>query len=143
MKRSAALQPLSRDHHLALVAAQRLRRAESVADAAPHFVEFWDQHGRHHFQVEEEVLLPIWAEHGPHDHPAVARVLTDHVAIRRDAARIRGGEATLGDLHELGDRLDRHVRFEEKELFPLIEQTLDEPAQRRLALEVVAAEEGG
>ncbi|HSD22807.1 MAG TPA: hemerythrin domain-containing protein [Solirubrobacterales bacterium] len=143
MKRSAALKPLSRDHHQALVAAQRLRRAESVAEAAPLFLEFWDEHGRNHFQVEEEVLLPTWAEHGPHDHPAVVRVLTDHVAIRRDAARVRGGEASLEDLHELGGRLDRHVRFEEKELFPLIERTLDEPSQQRLAREVLAAEERG
>jgi hemerythrin-like domain-containing protein len=141
VKRSPALEPLSRDHHQALVAAQRLRRTASVAEAAPQFLEFWDEHGRHHFEVEEAVLLPIWAEHGPHDHPAVVRVLTDHVAIRRDAARVRSGEASLEDLHELGRRLDDHVRFEEKELFPLIERTLDEPAQQRLAREVVAAEE--
>jgi hemerythrin-like domain-containing protein len=143
VKRSPALQPLSRDHHQALVAAQRLRRAESVAEAAAEFLEFWDDHGQRHFQVEEEVLLPIWAEHGAHDHPTVARVLTDHVAIRREAARIRGKEAGLDDLQALGERLNDHVRFEEEELFPLIERTLDEPAQQRLAREVMTAEERG
>jgi hypothetical protein len=41
VKRHAALQPLSRDHHVALVAAQRLRRAtdEDAATARRAFLE--------------------------------------------------------------------------------------------------------
>ena len=92
MKRSEALQPLSRDHHRALTAAVALKRATEVDDAGSRFLEFWDDHGEHHFRVEEEVLLPAWAEHGAYDDPAVVRVLTDHVAIRRDAMRLRRGE---------------------------------------------------
>jgi hypothetical protein len=35
-------------------------------------------------------------------------------------------------LHELGARLDDHVRLEEHELFPLVERTLPEPAMAAL-----------
>ena len=66
MKRTAALQPLSRDHHQALSVAQKLRRADAgtapgVRDA---FLEFWRSHGRDHFRSEEEILLPAFAGHG-------------------------------------------------------------------------------
>lgn len=51
------------------------------------------------------------------------RALLDHVLIRRDAGRL-GDAPSLGLLHELGARLATHVELEERELFPLIEQTL-------------------
>jgi hemerythrin-like domain-containing protein len=142
VKRSEALQPLSRDHHQALKAAIGLKRASETEEAGRSFLKFWDGHGQEHFRIEEEVLLPLWAEHGPHDDPAVARVLTDHVAIRRDALRLRRGELGVDGLHALGEMLDRHVRFEERELFPLIERTLDEEAQAELTAAVLAAESG-
>lgn len=142
MKRSEALQPLSRDHHQALKAALGLKRASEIEEAGRSFLAFWDGHGQQHFRVEEEVLLPLWADHGPHDDPAVARVLTDHVAIRRDVSRLRRGELGLDGLHVLGEMLDRHVRFEERELFPLIERTLDDSGLAELTAAVLAAEEG-
>ena len=140
-KRSEALQPLSRDHHQALKAAIALKRADVDLDPTSRFLEFWDGEGQHHFRVEEEVLLPLWAEHGAHDHPAVVRVLTDHVDIRRRAMRIRSGRAGVEEMRELGQLLDDHVRFEERELFPLIENTLDENALEALTGAVLAAEE--
>jgi hemerythrin-like domain-containing protein len=54
------------------------------------------------------------------DHPLIARVLTDHVRIRHLASR---ADASPQALHELGERLERHVRLEERELFPLIERS--------------------
>jgi hypothetical protein len=59
VKRDPALVTLSHDHHLALSAAQTLKRATadtaSVARAA--FVAYWEEHGRGHFRLEEEILL--------------------------------------------------------------------------------------
>lgn len=140
MKRSEALQPLSRDHHKALVAAQRLRRAADPAEAREPFLAFWREHGSGHFRVEEEVLLPLWADRGQADHPLVAQVLTDHVAIRSLAGRLERDRLSLAEVHRLGSRLDDHVRLEENELFPLIEATFDEPALRELAAAVLEAE---
>ncbi|HJS95037.1 MAG TPA: hemerythrin domain-containing protein [Solirubrobacteraceae bacterium] len=129
MKRHPALASLSRDHHHALVLAQRLRRAgeEDADDAAAAFLEHWMEEERLHFRLEEEVLLPAYAAYGDPDHPAVVRTLVDHVRIRRDVERLAVGvDAEL--LHEIGRRLADHVRLEENELFPLVEQTLPEPA---------------
>jgi hemerythrin-like domain-containing protein len=133
MKRHPALAPLSRDHHHALVLAQRLCRAgeQDAADAAAAFLEHWTEEERLHFRLEEEVLLPAYAAYGDPDHPAVIRTLLDHVRIRRDIEQLASG-GDPGLLHELGDRLADHVRHEENELFPLVEQTLPESALAEL-----------
>lgn len=140
MKRAEALRPLSRDHHQALFVAQRLRRAERVDDAVEVFLGFWNEHGRHHFRVEEEVLLPIWAVLGNADDDAVARIAVEHLSIRRAALEMESEPPPLEQLQALGQLLDAHVRFEERELFPRIEQDLSEESLHRLGAEVEAAE---
>lgn len=129
MKRHPALAPLSRDHHHALVIARRLRRAapEVMAEAVAAFLAHWEAEERHHFRLEDKVLLPAYAAHADPDHPAVVRTLLDHVLIRRDATCLANG-ADASVAHALGARLADHVKLEEHELFPLIERTLPESA---------------
>ena len=128
MKRDAALVSLSRGHHQALVVAQKLRRADhgNAREARAAFAAFWPVSGRAHFRLEEEVLLPAFAGHGDPHHPLIARVLCDHVEIRHRAEVVLDDDSgtTVDDLHELGGLLADHVRVEERELFPLIEQAM-------------------
>lgn len=140
MKRAVALQSLSRDHLKALLTAKRLREATDVEAAARTFLEFWGREGRRHFRVEEEVLLPSWALHRPVDRAAMTRMLEEHLAVRRSALRIAAGEATLKELQDLGRLLDEHVRFEERQLFPMIERALDPDDLTRLAAAIEQAE---
>jgi hemerythrin-like domain-containing protein len=139
MKRSPELAPLSRDHHQALVVAQQLRRATdtTVDRVREAFLSFWDGQGRVHFRVEEEVLLPAYAAHGDPYEPVVARVLCDHVLIRKLAAEAAGG-GSVELMHDLGTRLNAHVRLEERELFPMIESAL--PSDELIALGVALDE---
>ena len=127
MKRDPALVTLSHDHHLALYVARTLKRAtaETASDGRAAFVEYWEEHGREHFRLEEEILLPAYARHGDPHHPLVAHALCDHVDIRARADALML-DATLDPaiLHELGTRLADHVRLEERQLFPLIEAAL-------------------
>ena len=79
MKRSEALVSLSRDHHHALVVAQKLRRATDATarQARDAFLAYWTDHGREHFRLEEELLFPAYAGYGdPHD-PLVLRALAN------------------------------------------------------------------
>jgi hemerythrin-like domain-containing protein len=127
MKRAEVLAPLSRQHHRGLSVALKLRRADrgSAGEARDAFVEFWSSEGRDHFRAEEESLLPVYARHGEHDHPAVVQVLVDHVDLRRRGADIAAVEEPDAEaLRELGERLERHIRHEERVLFPLIEHTV-------------------
>lgn len=124
MKRAEALAELSRDHHHGLVVAQQLRRAtdDTAVDARTAFLTFWTSEGRMHFHVEEDVLLPAMARHHPPDDPAIVRVLTEHVDLRRRAADVDADpDVSAEDLHALGERLSGHIRHEERVLFPMVE----------------------
>lgn len=140
MKRAEALRPLSRDHLKSLLAAKRLRNATDAAEASQTFLDFWETEGQHHFRVEEEVLLPGWALHRAVDRAAVARMLEEHLAIRRGALRAASEEASLEELRDLGRLLDDHVRFEERELFPMVEEALAPEDLDRLAVAIERAE---
>lgn len=139
-KRAAPLVPLSHEHHKALFVCMGLRRAtaETAAEHRGKFLEFWGEHGEPHFQREEEVLFSAFTEHTGLPHPLVTRALADHEEIRALAVALVGNKHPAPDfLNALGERLDAHVRLEERELFPLIERDL--PAERLAGLAAALA----
>lgn len=140
MKRAEALRPLSREHLAALLTAKKLREATGLDEAAGAFLDFWHGDGIRHFRIEEDVLLPAWAVHAEVDRDGVARMLGDHLAIRREALRLEAGDATLEEARALGQFLHDHVRFEERELFPKVEEALDPAALSSLAAAIEEAE---
>jgi len=140
MKRAEALQPLSREHLAALLAARKLRQADDLEVVTREFLAFWEKDGRHHFRIEEDVLLPGWAAYGELDRPGVTRMLEEHLAIRREVLRLEAGELTIEQVHTFGDLLHDHVRFEERELFVAAEAALDPVALQRLGERIEAAE---
>lgn len=140
MKRAEALRPLSREHLAALTTAKALREADDVAAVAHIFLAYWADDGRRHFRVEEEVLLPGWALAAEVDRDGVSRMLGEHLWIRRAALRLEAGDASLDEVHALGQLLHDHVRFEERTLFPMVEAALDDEALDRLAAQIERAE---
>jgi iron-sulfur cluster repair protein YtfE (RIC family) len=142
MKRHPALEELSRDHHQALYRAMRMKRAtETDRDEVREGVlAYWSDHGARHFRIEEEILLPAFATKADPGSDAVVRVLVDHVWIRERIERLADDALDLGGLHELGGRLEQHVRHEERVLFPLLEEALEPAALAALARRIAAAE---
>ncbi len=142
MKRHPSLHPLSHDHHHGLVQARRLFRAmekspeEALQDARA-FLEFARSALREHFRVEEEVLLPALLPYLPvasdeqcrrmlQEHQQIwQRVDSLHSAIQRD-------ELPMHLLAETASLLERHIRFEEREMFPRLENLLSEEALQEL-----------
>lgn len=126
MKRHAALLPLSDDHHRALVLARRLGRVPTEMDAGALGSlerEVQREFGAEiepHFRVEERWLLPALEARGEGRLPA--RTLEEHARLR---ALVRGAwsEETA---RELGALLEKHVRFEERVLFPEAEALLSD-----------------
>lgn len=126
MRRSPELTPLSRDHHVALDHALRLRRAgeDDLAEVVSGFLAFLVGPGREHFAQEEELLAPAV----PSARAGLARrMLAEHREILARAERL-GEDPCVAEAHALGELLTRHVRFEERELFPLLEDQV--PAER-------------
>jgi hemerythrin-like domain-containing protein len=122
--------------------AKALREAGSSSGPAETFLDFWHDDGKQHFRIEEEVLLPNWARHAEVHRPSVSRMLEEHLAIRRYAFDIESNGLSVEHAHQLGELLEDHVRFEERELFPLIEAELSDDALAQLAVAIEEAESG-
>lgn len=125
MKRAPALVPLSREHHEALVLARRACEPERP-QATPetlrvHLLRRWDEQFAPHFAREETHLLPALEAAG--EGGAAREALRQHGAVRDAVARLRAGD--LGALPTWGDAMREHVKWEERQLFPLAERTLD------------------
>ena len=116
MKRQAFLQQLSREHHHALVLAKRaIQWAAEQDPSAWNIVR--DSHRADltpHFRYEETHLLPQLGALHPE---LVAHTLSDHQRLDELA---RAG-STFAELHEFGELLRSHVRFEERVVFPALE----------------------
>jgi quercetin dioxygenase-like cupin family protein/hemerythrin-like domain-containing protein len=124
VKRRRTLTPLAHDHQHALVAARRLRLAADRADASAEvaaFLRFFSKETVRHFREEEEQLFPLVVD-SDEARPLVIRALLEHQQLHALARRLTTGE-TL-PMRELPELLEAHVRFEERELFPMIERVL-------------------
>ena len=138
MKRHPSLRKLSDDHHGGLVQARRLRLAaagegEPPREAARAFLRFWREDTSPHFREEEEVLLAVYARHGGDlEAEPIREMVAEH-------ARIRGlmmmlieedglDEVRPDTLRGIGERLEAHIRLEERRVFPLVEAVLPEKA---------------
>jgi hypothetical protein len=139
MKRTPELRSLSEDHHHGLVHARRLRRAteadeaDSAESVARGFLNFWQKDTALHFRKEEEVLLPVMARYkGDLSRQPLLEMLEDHARIRGLVMQLSdeaiAGNVRLETLHEIAERLEAHIRLEERVVFPLIEQSLSEAA---------------
>jgi hemerythrin-like domain-containing protein len=123
-KRSRELRPLSSEHHQALLVAFQLKKAiagHAESAGAPRDVDGLAALARRfeesvflvHIEAEEELL-------GPHLSSADARRLKDeHLRLRDLLAEARSArhEARKGPLLAFAGLLERHVRWEERELF--------------------------
>jgi hemerythrin-like domain-containing protein len=153
MKRTPELRTLSEEHHHGLVQARRLRRAAegdettSAESTARDFLDFWQKDTALHFRKEEEVLLPVVAHYGGDisREPLVA-MIEDHARIRGLVMQLSdeaiGGNFRLETLHEIGQRLEAHIRLEERVVFPLIEESLSEAALTELAARLEVKDAG-
>lgn len=126
LTRHPALQPFSRDHYTGLVQAQHLLRAadddaNARCRALAEFVDAWNIEIAEHFADEESLLLPLMTEAQKH------RLKEEHDALRSRAGQVSrlGTEEDPGRelARELGQLLNDHIRWEERKLFPAIEQT--------------------
>jgi hypothetical protein len=141
-RRHDSLVPLSHDHHHALAQARRLERTASMDDEADRrratddFINFYLGSLLRHFREEEELFFaPLIDEKGAQE--SVIRALTEHLRVHARVRRLKrdlaDGEVEPNQLVELSKLLTAHVRFEERDLLPLVEDLLSEEELRELA----------
>jgi len=126
IKRSEYLKPLSREHHYSLLFGWKLRQGISRKVAVPRMIEYVRYFEAHmlipHFK-EEQTCLFIHS-----DSPFVQQALDEHRHILSVIASMKAApdKTAYADLIALADLVDQHVRFEERQLFPFLEETLTE-----------------
>lgn len=122
MKRHASLVALSRDHHAGLVMSKRIADCTDVsalADMCEVVTLRFSSELQPHFEEEEAHIFPPLA--GMHDTQRM-RALDEHATLRALVERI--GEGDCDALLQFGALLTAHIRFEERELFPLYENLI-------------------
>lgn len=143
MKRSRALRPLSSEHHQALLVAFQLKKGlagHPEAAGAPRDLpgllslarRFDEGLFRAHARAEEE-LLGAWITAGDG-----ARLREEHAELGRllGAAQTARPPEQRAHLSAYADLLERHVRWEERELFPWAEAHADGAALDAIAGEL-------
>jgi hemerythrin-like domain-containing protein len=133
--RHPSLIPLSQDHHHGLALALRCRKqalgqikpmgAEGLRERAKEFVAFYGAQLVPHFRAEEEVLFPLLRSVVAGSEEMIDELVRDHGQIRQAIPQLEGGTGLAKLIFDLGDLLERHIRKEERELFPLFEQHVE------------------
>lgn len=122
-KRHKALQPLSREHHFGLLLSWKIRSGFSK-NIAPERIRiyadwFYENHLIPHFEMEETHIFTILEN----DNDLIIQALEDHKRIKRLFAETADDAKTLSKIEE---EIDKHIRFEERVLFPEIQKIATE-----------------
>lgn len=127
MKRTPALEPLSHDHYEGLRLAARIRRnvegGEDLVAMPDEITAFWHDHLVRHFTEEEALILPVLEKVAA---PLAERMVREHAEIEGLVNALKSQSPDLpSDLLAFADALAAHIRFEEREAFPSVEQHAD------------------
>lgn len=122
-KRHKALQPLSREHHHGLLLSWKIRSGFSK-NIEPKRIKtyadwFYETHLVPHFEMEEKHIFTILKE----DNDYIKRAMADHRRLKRLFTK-QDDEAKV--LSKIEEELDKHIRFEERVLFPEIQKVATE-----------------
>ena len=144
--RHPSLIPLSHDHHHGLALALRCRKqalgqikpmgAAGLRERADEVVAFFTSNLVAHFRAEEEVLFPRLQSMAPQCAALIDALAAEHDLIRRLVEEIKAGSGLAKLVFDLGDLLERHIRKEERELFPLFEEQVDAAQQESIGVEL-------
>lgn len=133
MKRHPALAHLSREHHGALILAKLLQNDAPVYKGLPtdtfgkaaYALKFFKEALVQHFQAEEKALALVLGQNAELD-LMVRTISTEHQSIYLLFESMNENAHLAVQLDTLGNMLEKHIRKEERELFPLIQEICSE-----------------
>ena len=133
MKRNENIIPLSKDHHFGLLCSwkirQGLKKEIEVSRIRDYILYFWNHHLKKHFREEEEILFLYLEDE------YMLRIRKEHRHIQNIVSQISSSE-NIDLFSDFADLLEQHIRFEEREWFPHLEETLEVPALEKIGKEL-------
>jgi len=126
MKRNTNLVNLSSEHHDGLIIALRIKKALAKLNDYQVILQYtlrvWPTL-KHHFMQEETSFLSFSQIDPNHAH--VKRMLDEHIQFEKIMENLSLNSNQLKEhLFEFAELLKNHIRFEERVLFPYIEEIL-------------------
>ncbi|MBW7867042.1 MAG: hemerythrin domain-containing protein [Brumimicrobium sp.] len=119
IKRHESLKSFSREHHHSLLLGWKIRRGFSNGVSIERIKKYTDwffvRFIEPHFKGEEKYMFPILGE----DHELIKKAMSEHRRLTRLFNDTKDIEKSL---HHIEEELERHVRFEERELFMIIQE---------------------
>lgn len=128
IKRHKALKPLSRDHHHGLLLCWKIReglKRKIELDRIKNYTDFFfTSQLRPHFKFEESEIFPLLGE----GHSMSTRAINEHSRLEI----LFKEEASEETLHSIEHELNRHIRFEERQLFRELQETVSEEKLQKI-----------
>lgn len=119
LKRDPALRHLSHDHHHGLLLCWKIRQGFKLGIEPSRMKVycqwFWENYLEAHFEAEEKVIFPVLSG----EDPLIKQAMSEHRRLRKLFTSWDNAEKTLGQIEE---ELERHIRFEERILFPVVQE---------------------
>lgn len=126
--RHEALKALTNDHHQGLLLCWKIREGlkhRVSHDRIKKYCDFYfTSQLRPHFKFEEEEIFPLLGE----DHPMITRAIQEH----RRLESLFKEEACNEMFTAIETELNRHINFEEMELFRELQRTLSDDELRNI-----------
>ena len=125
IKRSEHIIQLSREHHFSLLFCWKVRNGVKKGIDHDRIIKyilyFWKEHLLPHFSEEDILFEQV-------DDAFVQRAYAEHRELNEILERLESAntEEKAILIPKIADLVDNHVRFEERELFPHLEQSIPE-----------------
>ncbi|QHT66965.1 hemerythrin domain-containing protein [Rhodocytophaga rosea] len=133
LRRDENIAILSRDHHFGLLFCWKIRQGikkNVAAERIKNYISYyWHTHLQTHFE-EEEIYMFLKV-----NDDACRKALQQHEQIRELMKQILTDADSTADYSlptGLADLVEAHIRFEERELFPHLEEVLTEGELKRI-----------
>ncbi|MEO9021904.1 MAG: hemerythrin domain-containing protein [Ginsengibacter sp.] len=126
IKRNIHIVKLSQDHHASLLFCWKLRqgikRHADIGRMIKYVLYFREQHITPHFKEEEDILFTVVTD------DMVQRAIDDHQKIKSLIQELENTDAKgcTNILTVIADTVDEHVRYEERILFPHLEEMISD-----------------
>ncbi|MBH2003662.1 MAG: hemerythrin domain-containing protein [Sphingobacteriia bacterium] len=124
IKRHPAIVSFSKDHHFGLLLIWKIRqgltRSISVERISNYILYFFKEDLASHFREEEELLFSKLSS----EDPLRQRAETDHLLIYSLIRDIESNKSDEVLLNLFATELEKHIRFEERDLFNHIQEVL-------------------
>jgi iron-sulfur cluster repair protein YtfE (RIC family) len=144
MRRHNSLVFLSQDHHQGLMLAQLIKKGAPAFKKFPnsaegkkkYTLEFYHNELSRHFDEEENLLYPFVKGKNSSIDKLFDEIINEHKIIREIISSLADNINIEEKLDRLGKLLASHIRKEERQLFPSIQEQFNEEDLLTLELKI-------